>query len=132
VTDQDGKGLQIMVIDDDPDDQEFMRDALTALGHEVLGVTDSMRGFALAVMSPPDLIFLDLMIPDVNGLATMKMLREESKTSDIPIILMSSAPELGTAVLAAVGGAVEFMPKDNINEKYLSKRIEGIQLDLKR
>jgi two-component system OmpR family response regulator len=83
---------RILVVDDDPDLLAVVSLALSALGgFEVLTCASSRDAVATAGLEDPDLILLDIMMPDVDGFGVLRALREGEATSTIPIVMMSAA-----------------------------------------
>jgi two-component system, OmpR family, response regulator len=83
---------RILVIDDDPDLLAVVSLALTALGgFDVLTCASSRDALDMAEREDPDLILLDIMMPDVDGFGVLRALREGEATVAIPIVMMSAA-----------------------------------------
>jgi len=83
---------RILVIDDDPDLLAVVSLALSALGgFDVLTCASPRDALDMAAREDPDLILLDIMMPDVDGFGVLRSLREGAATSSIPIVMMSAA-----------------------------------------
>ena len=67
--------------------------ALKAAGYRVLATTTAREGLALAAAERPDLILMDVVMPEMGGLEALRELRRTSATKDIPVILATSSPE---------------------------------------
>ncbi len=80
---------RVLVIDDDPMITQLLREHLSNEGYEVAIAGMAEEGFAAAVETSPDLIFLDVMLPDATGFQMLGRLRENPTTKAIPIIMMS-------------------------------------------
>lgn len=85
---------RILVIDDEPAIADVLRMLLEFRGHEVLVANDGSRGYATAQRQAPDVIVLDLMMPVMDGFATLEALRNDERTSTIPVVILSA---LGSA-----------------------------------
>jgi DNA-binding response OmpR family regulator len=99
---------RILVVEDDPTSADVLLEALRADGHEVVLASDgesALDGFAVA---PPDLVVLDLMLPDTDGLVLCNRIRQ---MSDVPIILCTGTPRRRDAVLGFRLGADDFIRK---------------------
>lgn len=84
-------GLQprrCLVIDDDPQMQRFME--LTLKPIEVLYASNQQDGLTLLAQCRPDVVFLDLSLPDSSGLDVLRSIRESSDTADVPVIIISA------------------------------------------
>jgi len=76
-----------LIIDDNPEDIKLMETILHSEGIEVLSASDGKEGVAKAVQEHPDLIILDLLMPDISGFDVVKSLQDNAGTRDIPIII---------------------------------------------
>src|SRR5690606_25554895 len=81
-----------LIVDDDEVERYALRQFLTAGRYEVIEASGGYEGLRLARQSRPDLIFLDLIMPDVHGAEVLKMLRASDETRAIPIVLFTSQP----------------------------------------
>jgi two-component system alkaline phosphatase synthesis response regulator PhoP len=82
---------RILVIDDEPDICNFSKSALERTGKfEVLVATDALTGINLAKSNNPDLILLDVNMPDIDGGEVAQQLRDYKATSEIPIIFLTA------------------------------------------
>lgn len=100
---------KILVADDDFSMQEFLSAALQSWGYEALLAKDGMECYRLATEHYPDLIILDAYMPYCNGIKAMRLLREDERTKDIPIIGMSGRDQEGERVVedALISGGVK-------------------------
>ncbi len=123
------KTHRILLIDDEEDLVEMLSFRLRAVGFEMLTATTGKCGLKIAQERTPDLILVDLMMPDVDGREVCRQLKEDTKTSSIPIIAFTalSRPDLCTIVRDA--GALDCITKpfepDLLIEK-INKILEGI------
>ena len=81
---------KILIIDDDTAILELIKVNLELLGHEAITASDGVRGFALARQELPDLIILDVMMPDVDGFTVASRIRNNPSTKDIPILMLTA------------------------------------------
>lgn len=82
---------RILIIDDEPDIREATQVCLEiAKGWEVLTASSSREGLEKATLEQPDAVLLDVMMPDMDGLATFRHLRANPATQHIPIILLTA------------------------------------------
>lgn len=101
-------GLRVLVVDDEPAIRRFLRTSLTAHGNEVFEAKTGQEALALVVAHRPDLIILDLGLPDMDGVQVTKRLREWSK---IPIIILSVREHETDKVAALDAGADDYLTK---------------------
>ncbi len=74
----------VLIVEDDPNIREALSDALTAAGHAVRAVDTALGGLRQLRQEPPDLVILDLGLPDLDGADALRMLRA---ASDVPVII---------------------------------------------
>ena len=83
--------LRILLIEDDPDIQKMVRLSLKYQGgHEVLVASGGREGLDKAAQENPDLILLDVMMPEMDGYETIKALKSQPGTRHIPVIFLSA------------------------------------------
>jgi two-component system response regulator RpaA len=102
---------RILIIEDDPSVLDILRINLELAGYEVVKATDGVRGQALALQTLPDLIILDLMLPQVDGLTVCQRLRREERTSDIPILMLTALGQTRDKIEGFNAGADDYLTK---------------------
>ena len=102
---------KILVVDDDIHATTLFRTILTAKGFETFIVNDSAVAVQTANSTKPDLIILDLMMPEPNGFEVCKMLRADPKYSRTPIVIFTAMGDSESKTLALEAGADEFLTK---------------------
>src|SRR5437016_2344475 len=98
-----------MIVEDDPETRNVISRMLQAVGHVVLEVSTGSPVHDLAIRHRPDVIVLDMLLPDTNGVEVLKRLKADEKTRSIPVVCMSAAEELSAQ--ATAGGAAHFLRK---------------------
>jgi DNA-binding response OmpR family regulator len=81
---------RILIVDDEPDFIELVQYRLAGLGCEFIVANDGVQALSLARQSKPDLILLDILLPDLDGLSVCQILRRQPATKKIPVIFMSA------------------------------------------
>lgn len=99
---------RILVVDDEPQIQRFLKPALIASGHEVECVQDGASAIRRAATWGPDLILLDLGLPDMDGKEVLRAIREWSKT---PIVVLSARDRESEKIAALDLGADDYVDK---------------------
>lgn len=84
---------KILLIEDIPDNVELVRKALSRTGYEISHAADAESGLAMAIAYQPDLILLDLGLPDYDGQTLAGWLRDESSLANTPIVVLTAWPE---------------------------------------
>ena len=100
--------ILILVIDDEPQIRRFLKVALTAHGFAMIEAPTGRDGLNEAVMSKPDLIVLDMGLPDMDGLQVLKALREWSQ---VPVIILSVKEQESTKITMLDAGAEDYVTK---------------------
>ena len=124
------KGADILVVDDIPANVELLSEMLKAEGYKVRPVTGGTLALKAAKSLPPDLILLDILMPDMNGHEVCQRLKEDDALKDIPVIFLSALTELEDKVRGLRGGSNDYITKPFHLEEVLA-RIE-VHLNLRR
>ena len=82
--------LRILVIEDSPVNMALTVAILENAGHTVLQADHAMIGIELARTERPDLILMDIQLPDIDGLVATRLLKSEPRTADIPVIALTA------------------------------------------
>ncbi|MDB6064807.1 MAG: two component transcriptional regulator, winged helix family [Pedosphaera sp.] len=99
------------MVDDEPDIVELVAFNLEAEGYEVITATDGMQALNRARAILPDLIVLDLMLPELDGLAVCEILHRLPSTGSIPIIMLTAWRGELTRMIGLEAGAGDFLTK---------------------
>jgi two-component system KDP operon response regulator KdpE len=99
---------KVLVIDDDPSLLRALRLGLQAGGHEVVTAANGEQGISQTALSSPDIVVLDLGLPDIDGQAVCKRIRQ---WSEVPIIILSASGSEDRKVAALDGGADDYVTK---------------------
>jgi len=103
---------RIFVVDDEPDVIELLRTILEAEGFEVEAATDGRSALPRIVDRPPDLLLLDLMMPDMDGFELLKLVRQDPRGRDVRVLILSArtAPQDQLESLQLGANAYVFKP----------------------
>jgi len=115
---------KILVIDDIPENVFLLQDRLESEGYEVLTAYEGKSGLNKAIAEQPDLILLDIMMPDVTGLDVCKKLVINEETSHIPIILVTAKIEAEDIKEGLEAGAFDYIKKP-FNKVELLARVKS-------
>jgi two-component system alkaline phosphatase synthesis response regulator PhoP len=99
---------KILLVDDEPEILEICRDYLKASGYEVVTAKDGAQGLSAYRRERPDLIVLDLMLPEIDGLDVCRTIRRES---NVPIIMLTARVEETDKLVGLEIGADDYMTK---------------------
>ena len=115
----------ILIVEDIADNAELVRRIMSARGHEVLHASDAESGLQLALSQPPDLILLDLGLPDHDGLTLAGWLRAEPALSQVPIIAYTAWPPETARQMAETYGCNGYIAKPIGSVKRFAEEIES-------
>jgi two-component system sensor histidine kinase/response regulator len=101
----------IMIVDDNPANLKLLEDMLLRQGHEVRSFPLGRLALAAAMKNPPNLILLDINMPEMNGYEVCERLRSTEELSGIPVIFLSALNETQDKVRAFQSGAVDYISK---------------------
>lgn len=87
-------GKKILVIDDEPDMVTFYTTVLEEKGYSVTGVNSAQEGLEFLQVARPDLILLDLIMPDKTGINLFRDLKKDERYKDIPVVLITGIKEV--------------------------------------
>ncbi len=122
-------GSTILIVDDDPAYLELLHD-IFSMEHSVLSVTHGRDVVALATAVLPDVILMDVMMPDLDGYEVFELLKKERLTCDIPLIFLTGLGDEANESKALAMGAVDYVTKP-INPLAVRARVNH-QIRLKR
>ena len=99
----------VLIVDDDPDVQEVLKDRLESLGYQAVPALTGKQGLELLGEESPQMVFLDIELPDMNGLEALKAIRK--KQSDVAVVIITAYGTIERAVQAMKDGAYDFVAK---------------------
>jgi CheY-like chemotaxis protein len=81
---------KILIVEDNKDSREILGLYVTKIGYQVIKAKNSNEAIAFAAAEEPDLIFMDMELPDIDGVKTTELLRKNPKTSHIPVVALTA------------------------------------------
>jgi DNA-binding response OmpR family regulator len=115
---------RVLVVDDDKHAVEILYRLLEKDGFEVLRAQSGTEALAIATKEQIDVILLDVMMPQMNGFEVCEKLRNDTRTRDVPVILLTAKDDMETRVVGMKLGVSEFLTKP-INKRELFTRIRA-------
>jgi two-component system phosphate regulon response regulator PhoB len=115
----------ILVIEDEPDLLQVLEYNLTQAGHNVTGVALGNAGLEHARREQPELILLDLMLPDISGTEVCRALKERAETKNIPVVMVTARGEEIDRVVGFELGADDYVVKP-FSVRELLLRVQAI------
>ena len=105
------QGTVVLIVDDSPTIVAMLRKFLQQNGYQTLEAGDAEKGIEIARAERPHLIFLDIVLPGMNGFAALRILRKDSVTHGIPVVMISGNEQATEQFYAQRIGADDFMKK---------------------
>lgn len=102
---------KILVIDDEPDFVDAIKMRLEANGYVMVSASDGREGVDKAKRERPDLILLDLVMPNVNGILALSMLKTDPKIAHIPVVILTAKTDSDYITDTMKLGAVDYIVK---------------------
>jgi DNA-binding response OmpR family regulator len=102
---------KVLIVDDEEDTRQFLIDFLKELGHDTIAVSSGREAIEAARHESPDVILLDVMMPELSGLEVCQVLKEEPETRDIPIIFVTAKAGINDQVMGLHVGAHDYINK---------------------
>jgi pilus assembly protein CpaE len=118
---------RILIVDDDRDSLKLIGLMLQRRGYQISAAQNGMQALAKAESEMPDLIILDVMMPDLDGFEVCRRLRANPKTAHTPIIMFTAKTQVNDKVLGFQAGADDYLTKP-IHPAELSSRVEAVLL----
>jgi len=112
-------GLKIMVIDDSKTIRRTAENLLRKAGCEVITATDGFEALSLVADHHPDLIFVDIMMPRLDGYQTCALIKSNKAYSDTPVIMLSSRDGLFDRAKGRLAGSDQYLTKPFTREELL-------------
>jgi CheY-like chemotaxis protein len=97
---------KVLVVDDDVQIRRIITDTLTANNHKVVTANDGTEGVSKALAERPDIIFMDLFMPKMDGYAALQAIKKEPTTENIPIVMVTAiGHELNKKLAGSLGSS---------------------------
>lgn len=117
--------FSVLIVDDDPVIRSVCREVLEGQGFSVLEAADGAQALDMALREKPDVVLLDVMLPDIDGFQVIERLREERATAQLPIIIISARGRTGDKVRALRLGGDDYLVKP-FDAMELGARVESV------
>lgn len=125
-------GRTVLIIEDSPTQALHLQALLEQEGLNVVLAEDGRIGLEVAQQLQPDLIILDLQMPEMNGFQVCRRLKDEDRTASIPVIMFTRHDDREAVVLGLQLGAVDYIPKDAFADAVLLETLRQMGLIVSR
>ncbi len=102
---------RLLIVDDKTANLDLLREMLAPLGHQIFFATSGARALEIASSVHPDLVLLDVMMPDMDGFETCRRFKEDEAVADIPIIFVTAKTDVEDLARGFDAGAVDYITK---------------------
>jgi two-component system, OmpR family, phosphate regulon response regulator PhoB len=116
---------RVLIVEDDADINATLQEALRLVGYDVVGATTGEAAFAEVARRCPDLVLLDQMLPDIDGVEICRRLRAEPRTKRVPIIFLTARAGEEARVRGLAAGADDYVVKP-FSMQELVLRVRGL------
>ena len=123
--------MKILLIDDEIETLEMFALRLEVSGFTVVKANGGKEGLKLANSVHPDLIFLDLRMPEMNGFQVYEALKKEPSTADIPVIILTCQDDLSSKIKGLESGIDDYIIKDEVDMRELAVRAKSVIMKAK-
>lgn len=101
----------VLIVDDEPMTRNLLRLMLERAGFVILEAEDGLKALEVVAKSPPDVLVLDVMMPNMDGITVCETLRAQTETAVLPIILLSARTSSEAVQKGLAAGANEYLGK---------------------
>ena len=115
----------ILLVDDEPQTRDLLRLMLKRDGYEVFEAEDGYEALEKVKSIVPDLVLLDVMMPDIDGLTVCRRIRKDDALSSIPVVMLSARTHLEAVEKGIMAGATRYLTKP-IGRKELLQHIREV------
>ena len=116
---------RVLIVDDSPSQLLGMKKIMEKLGHEVISAEDGAQGVEVAKRELPDLILMDVVMPNLNGFQATRSISKEPATAHIPIVLVTTKDQVTDKVWGLRQGAKAYLTKP-VNEAALTSLVRDL------
>ena len=130
-------GGRILVVDDERMNRMLLRRALTDQGHQVIEAVNGRQALERLAAEPVDVVLLDIVMPEMDGYATLAAIKSDPALRDLPIIVISGVDEIASVVRCIEMGATDYLPKPfepavlraRLDTSLEAKRLRDLELE---
>jgi len=112
---------RILIVEDHEDNRRILRDLLTSAGYELIEAATGSEGVAMAKAHRPDLILMDIQLPEIDGYEATRQIKANSALRPIPVIAVTSYALSGDAQQAYTAGCIDYVTKPFSPRRLLAK-----------
>ena len=104
-------GERVLIVEDNEKNMKLFRDVLSAKGYRTLEATSGAQAIELALEHVPDLVLMDIRLPDIDGVEALGLLRSDERTTSIPVVVVTAQAMRGDRERFLAAGFDGYVPK---------------------
>jgi len=116
---------RVLIADDNQQNRELLEAYLANEGHQILMAHDGREALEIAIAQQPDLILLDIMMPKMSGYEVCRQIKQDPRTNDISVLMVTALKEVGDIEKAVAAGADDFLTKP-VHRLELTTRVRSL------
>ena len=124
LTGSDDDDVRVLLVEDDPEVAQMYRLKLELDGYFVEVACDGVQALRMATENPPDILFLDIRLPKMDGLGVLEALRGDVRTQQLPVVILSNYSERELVERGLKLGALEYLIKSQTTPARVSGGVE--------
>ena len=113
------KKPMILAVDDMPINQALLRSQLRFSDYDLITASSGMEALAMIEEQHPDVVLLDIMMPEMDGFETLEKIRENPQTKNLPVFMLTSLSEFEHQAHATMSGATGYLTKPLVTSQLL-------------
>lgn len=117
--------VRVLLVEDDPEVAQMYRLKLELDGYAVEVAGDGLQALLKAMANPPDILFLDLRLPKMDGLGVLEVLRQDERTRKLPVVILSNYSEQELVERGLKLGALDFLIKSQTTPARVAGSVAG-------
>jgi len=130
--DSDNKKFDILIVDDIPDNIELLSNILDVAGYEISFANNGRKAIEVVEFQAPDLILLDISMPEMDGYEVCKYLKTKEQYKDIPIIFLTALTDIENIIQGFIVGGQDYVTKPFNSEELLARVQTHLELKQRR
>src|SRR5712692_348901 len=119
---------KILIVDDEPFNVDYLEQELEDLGYETVSAINGLEALAKAAAEAPDLILLDVLMPDMDGFTVCRHLKQQEETQLIPIVFMTALGEREDRIRGIEAGGYDFFTKPPDRQVLLARIRNAVEM----
>lgn len=116
---------KILIVDDSPTETHLLKEMLERNGHSVVNATNGALGVQAAKREKPDLVLMDVVMPELNGFQATRQLSKDPETAHIPVVIVTTKDQATDRMWGLKQGAKDYLTKP-VNERALLQTLNTL------